>query len=183
MATNSDKLARLHQEIRHCQRCLLWKTAKNAVPGEGPANANVVFVGEAPGRHEDLTGRPFIGRAGKLLTQLLDGIGVKREAVFITSAVKHRPPKNRKPNPKEIGACKTWWQKQAEMINPELIVLLGRTASDSALGKDFWEKRGKVFREAGQDYFITYHPAAGLRSPVKIKSILEKDFKKLKARF
>ncbi len=138
-----------------------------------------MFIGEAPGRQEDLTGRPFIGRAGELLNRLLKIAQIKRENVFITSVIKHRPPKNRQPQKPEIKACKIWWQKQIEILKPKLIILLGRVASDTVLGKDFWKERGRLYQKEGERYFITYHPAAGLRFP-KIKKILEKDFKRLK---
>jgi uracil-DNA glycosylase len=173
-----ETIEKLAKQIRVCRKCGLWKAAKNAVPGEGGIGSRLIFIGEAPGRNEDLTGRPFIGRAGKLLAQLLEGAGIKRENVFITSVVKHRPPKNRKPKSKEISACKIWLRRQIEILKPKLIVLLGRVASDTIAGKDFWVKRGKFCRKEKQNYFIVYHPAAGLRFP-RFKKILGKDFKKL----
>lgn len=170
-----QKLEKLNIEIKNCKGCPLWKTAKNAVSGEGPINAKIIFLGEAPGRQEDLTGRPFIGRAGELLNRLLKIAQIKRENVFITSVIKHRPPKNRRPKKPEIKACKIWWQKQIEILKPKLIILLGRIASDTVLGQDFWKERGRLYQKGGRQYFITYHPAAGIRFP-KIKKILEKDF-------
>ncbi len=150
-----------------------------AVPGEGPISSKIMFVGEAPGREEDLSGRPFVGRSGKFLTKLVEAAGLKRDKCFITSVIKHRPPKNRKPKRNELEACKIWWQKQIEILNPRLIVLLGRTASDTVLGKDFWINRARIFKKDKRSFFITYHPAAGIRF-VKMEKILEKDFKKLK---
>jgi len=174
-----EKLEKLNKKIKECKRCPLWQAANNAVPGEGPICSRIMFIGEAPGRQEDLTGRPFIGRAGELLSRLLETAQIKREEVFITSVIKHRPPKNRQPKKPEIKACKTWWQKQIEILKPKLIILLGRVALDTVLGKDFWKKRGRMYQNEGERYFITYHPAAGLRFP-RIKKILEKDFKRLK---
>lgn len=173
-----EKLEKLNREIKKCKRCPLWKAANNAVPGEGPIYSKIMFIGEAPGRQEDLTGRPFIGRAGGLLDRLLKIAQIKRENVFITSVIKHRPPKNRQPKKPEIKACRIWWQKQIEILKPKLIILLGRVALDTVLGKDFWKERGKLYQKESGQYFITYHPAAGLRFP-RIKKILEKDFIKI----
>jgi len=173
------KLEKINQQIKKCKRCSLWQAANNVVPGEGSIYSKIMFIGEAPGRQEDLTGRPFIGRAGELLNRLLKIAQIKRENVFITSVIKHRPPKNRQPQKPEIKACKIWWQKQIEILKPKLIILLGRVASDTVLGKDFWKERGRLYQKEGERYFIVYHPAAGLRFP-KIKKILEKDFKRLK---
>jgi uracil-DNA glycosylase family 4 len=178
----SQRLEKLNKEVRSCKKCSLWGKEKKAVPGEGPANARIMIIGEAPGREEDLSGRPFCGRAGKLLSHLLEKNGFKRDGIFITSVVKHRPPKNRQPKKPELLACRIWWEKQIGIIKPRLIILLGRVATDTVLGKEAWDKRGKVFFQGGQGYFITYHPAAGLRFP-KIKKILEKDFKELKRKF
>lgn len=172
------KLEKLNIKIKSCKRCPLYKTAKNAVAGEGSANAKIIFIGEAPGRQEDLTGRPFVGRAGELLNQLFKISRIKRGKIFITSVIKHRPPKNRQPKKPEIEACKIWWQKQIEALNPRWIILLGRVASDTILGKDFWENRGGFFQKEKQRCFVTYHPAAGLRFP-QIKKILKKDFIKI----
>jgi uracil-DNA glycosylase family 4 len=175
----SQRLKELNKEVRGCKRCSLWGKEKKAVPGEGSVNAKMMIIGEAPGREEDLSGRPFCGRAGKLLSQLLKENGFERERIFITSVVKHRPPKNRQPKRLEVSACRTWWEKQIEIIKPRLIILLGRVATGTVLGKEAWARRGRMFSQNSQKYFVTYHPAAGLRFP-KIKKILEKDFKKLK---
>lgn len=173
------KLENLNKEIKNCKRCHLWRMAKNAVPGEGPKNAKIMIVGEAPGKEEDFSGRPFVGRAGKLLERLLEKDELKREEAFITSVVKHRPPQNRQPKKFEISACKPWLEKQIKIIRPKLIILLGRIASDTVLGKEFWRQKGKLLRQNDQKYFIVYHPAAALRFP-KVKKNLEKDFKKIK---
>ena len=178
------KLEKLNQEIRNCKKCSLWKTRGKVVPGEGPINAKIMVLGQAPGFEESKTGRPFVGRAGKFLNKLLRIAKIKREKIFITSPIKCFPPKNRKPTKKEIEVCLPYLKKQIEIINPQKFILLGEVAfsvffPDKKL-KDF---RGKwvTLREAQgkKKFFITYHPAAGLRFP-KIKKILEKDFRKLK---
>jgi uracil-DNA glycosylase family 4 len=163
----SQRLEELNKEIRNCKKCSLWERAKNAVPGEGSASTKLMIIGEAPGREEDLSGRPFCGRAGKLLTRFLEENGLERERIFITSVVKHRPPKNRQPKKSELSACRAWWEKQIEIIKPKLIILLGRVATNTVLGKENWEKKGKVFFQDGQGYFT------------QIKRILKEDFKRL----
>ncbi|MFH1036717.1 MAG: uracil-DNA glycosylase [Patescibacteria group bacterium] len=175
------ELEKLNKEIRNCRKCLLYKERKNAVPGEGPANARIMAIGQAPGREEDRTGRPFIGRAGKLLTWLLEIAGIKREKVFITSVAKCFPPGNRKPSEKEIAASLPYLKKQINIINPRRIILLGDVAFSVFFpGKKMGQFRGKIMKKDSRDFFISYHPAAGIRF-VKFKKILEKDFKKLRA--
>ncbi len=175
-----EELEKLNKEIRNCKKCPLWKTRKNAVAGEGPVEVKVMIIGQAPGAEEDKIGRPFVGRAGKLLNQLLKIARIKREKVFVTSAIKCFPPKNRKPTKKEINACFPYLKKQIEIINPQKFILLGEVAFSVFFPekklKDF---RGKWIKKEEKLYFPTYHPAAGLRFP-KIKKILEEDFKKLK---
>jgi len=178
MPDKEKALKQLENQIRKCRKCSLWKKAKNAVFGEGAENSKIIFVGEAPGRQEDLSGRPFVGRAGQLLNHLLKISKIKREKAFITSVVKHRPPKNRKPDKKEIKACFPYLKKQIDVINPQKIILLGEIAfkaffPDKKL-KDF---RGKSIKKDDKRYFIAYHPAAGVRFQ-KFRKILEKDFKK-----
>lgn len=180
MSDKKKELEKLNQKIRECSMCSLWKTAKNAVPGEGSINSKIMFIGEAPGRQEDITGKPFIGRAGKLLSQLLEKAGIKREKVFITSIIKHRPPKNRKPRKKELKKCRFWWQKQIEILNPKKIIILGKTAFDEIVGLgEFKDCRGRWLKINNRFYLPLYHPAAALRSPKKARKILEKDFKSI----
>ena len=119
-------LAQIADEIKVCLRCELHKTRTKAVPGEGPADARIMLIGEAPGWNEDQQGRPFVGAAGKFLEELLAAAGLKREDVFITNIVKSRPPGNRDPLPDEIAACEPWLQRQIEIIDPDVIVTLGR---------------------------------------------------------
>lgn len=178
--SKKEKLKKLNKKIQKCKKCSLWKTRKNAVPGEGPANAKIIFLGQAPGSKEDNIGKPFVGRAGQFLNQLLKIARINREEIFITSPIKCFPPKNRKPTKKEIEACLPWLKKQTEIINPQKFILLGEVAffvffPDKKL-KDF---RGSWIKKNGKEYFVSYHPAAGIRFP-KIKKILEKDFKKIK---
>jgi DNA polymerase len=178
MSKKEKELKKLHQEIKQCKKCSLWKLRKNTVPGEGPVTSKIMIIGQAPGVDEDRTGRPFIGRAGKFLNKLLKLAEVKRENVFITSPLKclPQPPKNRKPKRKEIKACLPWLKKQIEIINPKIFILLGEVAFSIFFPKEKLSNfRGKLIKKRNREFFITYHPAAGLRFP-KFKKILEKDF-------
>lgn len=182
---NQLLINKLQDRIANCRRCPLYQTASLPVPGEGNPNSKIMFIGEAPGRKEDETGRPFVGRAGKLLDELLKSINIKRESVFITSVVKHRPPKNRQPKTSEVKACSHWLKHQLSIVNPELIVTLGR------FGMEYFLPHEKISRLHGTiqlingkgnkkyTVFPVYHPAAGLRS-TRNKKILFEDFKKLK---
>lgn len=177
---DNGELEQLHNRVKECKKCELSETRKNAAPGEGSENSKIMFLGEAPGRVEDETGRPFVGRCGQLLTKLIESIGLERENVFITSPVKCRPPNNRRPKKSEICSCITYLDRQIEIIKPEIIVLLGNTAIETMLGKmDGINKlHGKTINRDGRIYFLTFHPAAGIRATGnKIK--LEEDFKKL----
>ena len=173
------------KEIEKCKKCRFLKGRINPVLGEGNAKAKIVFVGEAPGRTEDESGRPFCGRAGKVLDELLLSIGVKREDVFITNILKCRPPKNRDPKKKEIENCFPFLEKQIKMIGPDIICPLGRFSSkyilDRYIGKRNWgigEIHGK--RIKGKDFTIIpmYHPAFAVYNNKNIK-ILKRDFKKI----
>ncbi len=179
----------LINEIKNCKKCQLYKYRKKPVPGEGNINAEIMFVGEAPGAKEDETGRPFVGAAGKLLTKLLNDIGIKREDVYITNIVKCRPPGNRDPTDEEIKACIPYLFRQIELIKPRIIVALGRHAARVLLSEagikwtSMTRMHGKVFdvsiRGIRVKLFITYHPAAALYYP-KLKPGLEHDFLELK---
>jgi uracil-DNA glycosylase family 4 len=176
-----NDLEQIGWKIRECKRCSLWKRASSAVPGEGDQNAKIMFLGEAPGEKEDQSGLPFVGRSGRFLDVLLKKAGLDRKRVFITSVLKHRPPNNRKPNSGELNACRIWWKKQMEIINPKIVILLGWVAYKEILQKnDFAEKRGKITEKDGRIYFPTYHPAAALRFP-KFKKTLFDDFHKIKS--
>ena len=181
MMEKNGKLERLHREIRSCKKCPLWKTRKNTVPGEGPANAEIMCLGMAPGVEEDKIGKPFIGRAGKFLDELFKIAKIKREKVFITSSLKclPQPPPNRKPKKEEIEACLPYLKKQIEIINPKKIILLGEIAFSVFFPKKKLKNfRGKLIKKDDKEFFITYHPAAGIRFQ-RIKKILEEDFEKL----
>ncbi len=177
------------KEIEVCRKCPLHRTRINPVPGEGNENARIMFIGEAPGGNEDLMGRPFVGRAGKLLDLLLETIGLKREDVFITNVVKCRPPGNRDPTKEEIEACHYYLDKQISIIRPKVICTLGRFSMDYILNKfniphaSITESHGKVFevKNLSGKFFIIpmYHPAAALYNP-NLRGVLEEDFKTLK---
>ena len=153
--------------VRQCTRCDLYRTAKHAVPGDGNPKAELVLVGEAPGANEDETGRPFVGQAGQLLTKILAAINLRREDVFITNVLKHRPPGNRNPLPEEITACKPYLLRQLDIIRPKVIVALGTFAAQTLLDTKLpiGKLRGSVHHYHGIPLVVTYHPAALLRNP------------------
>lgn len=173
----------LESKIKICTRCDLYRTRTNAVPGEGPSNADVMLVGEAPGYWEDQKGRPFVGAAGKFLNELLGTAGLKREDVFIGNILKCRPPNNRDPTDDEIETCSPYLQKQIRLIKPRLIVALGRFAAGTLLGRPVSMRRSHgtlADCSYGGWYgklFISYHPAAALYGTNR--NLLEEDFKKL----
>ncbi len=172
------EIEKLHREIKQCKKCSLWKTRTKAVPGEGPVNAKMIFIGMAPGRKEDKIGRPFVGRAGQLLDQLLKIAAINRKKVFITSPLKclPTPPPNRKPKKEEIAACLPYLLEQIDIINPQKVILLGEVAFSIFFPKQkLNEFRGHWLKKEGRQFFITYHPAAGIRF-TKFKRILENDF-------
>ncbi len=150
------------------------------MPGEGPLNPQLMFVGEAPGATEDETGRPFVGRSGELLVQLIEGIGFSREDVFITSILKSRPPENRTPKKSERNACLPYLEKQIELVQPLIIILLGGVAISTMIGPcKLSEAHGRFYEAEGQTFFMTYHPAAALRFP-KTRDLMKEDFQTLK---
>lgn len=173
------ELDRIAQEINHCTECQK-DTIGIAVVGEGNQDAKIVFIGEAPGKTEAKTGRPFIGRSGKLLRSLIVEVGLKDEDVYITSPVKYLP-KRGTPSPKEIVHGKTHLDKQLKVINPEIIVLLGSVAAQGVLGEKLpvMKEHGKVIERNNKKYFLTIHPAAALRFN-KFRPIIKEDFKILK---
>jgi len=174
-----EDLKKIEDKISQCRNCSLWHYPK-AVPGEGPINSRVMFVGEAPGYHESVQGRPFVGAAGKLLDQLLDSINLKRENVFIGNMLKHRPPDNRDPLPQEIEVCKPFLDGQIKAIKPEVIVTLGRFSMNKFLPEEYISQaHGRVrkinYLGLEQILFPLYHPAAGLRNG-QILEALKTDF-------
>ncbi len=163
-------LKQIEINVKSCKKCRLCEMAKNAVPGEGNINAEIVFIGEAPGETEDLTGRPFVGRAGKLLEASLAEIGLQRADVWIGNIIKHRPPENRDPLPDEISACEPYLALQLKAIAPLLIVTLGR------FSMSYFYPEGKISRDRGHilktdlyNVYPVYHPAAALRNPTMMK--------------
>ncbi|HJR65722.1 MAG TPA: uracil-DNA glycosylase [Gemmatimonadaceae bacterium] len=153
--------------VRTCTRCPLYATAINPVPGEGSATAELMCIGEAPGATEDETGRPFVGQAGKLLTDILRAIKLSREEVFIANVMKHRPPGNRNPTPDEITACSPYLLRQVELIRPKVILALGTFAAQTLLDTKvaIGKLRGAMHWYHGTPLIATYHPAALLRNP------------------
>lgn len=159
---NAPDLSYLAEKISSCPLCPLSLSRNCAVPGSGPSHAKIMLVGEAPGREEDLKGLPFVGRAGKLLDEALAQAGIKRSDVFITSVVKCRPPKNRKPKKGEIQQCFPYLQAQMDAINPKIICLMGNTATGAVLGiQGVTTLRGQILDNR---FLVTYHPAAVLRN-------------------
>jgi len=125
-------LTKLHLKIRRCKECRLWKNSKNAVPGEGPKDAKIMLIGQGPGEKEDETGRPFVGRAGEYLDEVLEKNNIERKKIFITSIVKHKTPDNRKPKKDEIKACFSYLEQQIDEIKPDIVVLMGNVAKENA---------------------------------------------------
>jgi len=172
-------LEELAAAVRVCTRCPLQSGRTNAVPGEGPVNASIMFVGEGPGFHEDRQGRPFVGSAGKFLEELLEGIGMTREQVYIANVVKCRPPGNRDPLPEELTACKLYLDRQIELIRPKVIVTLGRFSMYRYFpGQSISRIHGQA-KQVGHTLVVPMlHPAAALHQP-QWKDTIVADFKKL----
>jgi DNA polymerase len=167
-------------DVLVCPRCDLALSRTHVVVGDGPADARVMLIGEAPGRNEDRQGRPFVGAAGRILDRALDGAGIDRSAVYITNVVKCRPPGNRVPKKHEIEACSVYLRRQLELIAPDAVVLLGRTAAESYLGRkvDMGGEHGRHFLHDGRKIMITYHPAAIIYNR-KLKDTIEADLRGL----
>ena len=171
----------LERQIASCTLCPLSEQRTNAVPGEGSRSADVMFIGEGPGFHEDRDGRPFVGPAGQLLEQLLSRIGLRRADVYITNMVKCRPPNNRDPMPAELAACKPYLDKQLELINPKVIATLGRFSFSKFFpGQPISRARGKPRKWENYTVFPMYHPAAALHNP-GLRPTIEQDFMRLPA--
>lgn len=171
-----QSLEEIAREINACKRCALSKSRRHAVAGEGSPEAELMLVGEAPGREEDKSGRPFVGRAGRLLTRVLNDACLSREEVFITSIIKCRPPGNRRPKKREIKACLPYLRRQLAAINPRVVLLLGGVAAEAVLGiRRVGETRGRPVRR-DRTYLITYHPAAVLRN-VNLLPYLSEDIR------
>ena len=173
----SNPLDALSSKIMSCVKCNLSKSRTNAVPGKGNSKAEILFIGEAPGRNEDLKGEPFVGSAGKILSEALEHAGLSREGVYITNVVKCRPPNNRLPFQEEKDSCHEHLSKEMEIIQPKIICILGNTAYESLLGGgSITKNRGKIIEKNGQVYFLTIHPAAVIYKP-QLRSVLKDDMK------
>jgi DNA polymerase len=176
-----SELTDLYAQIRVCQKCDLGKARTNAVPGEGPEHAEIMMIGEAPGFHEDQQGRPFVGAAGKFLDELLAGINLKRDQIYICNVLKCRPPGNRDPFPDEMDACKAYLDRQIELIKPKIIITISRFA----MARWFAEKKiseihGKPKKVGDLVVLPMYHPAAALHQP-SLKRVLQDDFNRIPA--
>ncbi|MDO9528945.1 MAG: uracil-DNA glycosylase [Syntrophales bacterium] len=171
----SVTLEEIRGALGDCQRCSLHEARNNLVFGEGNPNADLVFVGEAPGADEDLQGRPFVGRAGQLLTKIINAMGLTREEVYICNILKCRPPGNRNPRPEEIRVCEPFLIEQIRAINPEVICALGTFAAHTLLNTDapISLLRGKFHSYQGIKFMPTYHPAYLLRNPGAKKQVWE----------
>jgi len=176
-----EELKALREEALACQRCNLRAHAQRVVFGEGNEKALLMLVGEGPGAEEDRQGRPFVGAAGELLNKILDAAGISREEVYIGNVVKCRPPNNRVPTKEEVAACRTFLDRQIELIKPKIIVCLGATAAQALIGPEvritkirgLWHEKGEI------KIMPTFHPAALLRDPTKKRPAWE-DFQKVR---
>lgn len=184
------EMERIEERIKTCKRCELWKTRTNPVVGEGSLSAKIVFVGEAPGYYEDLKGEPFVGKAGKVLDELLDSIGLQRYDVYIANVLKCRPPGNRNPATEEIIACTPYLDAQLEIIQPEIIATLGNFSLSYIFDKfGLHSKKDKISKIHGEVFAVStiagvvkivplYHPAVATYNPNMMET-LKKDFKVL----
>ncbi len=182
-------IEKINDEVVVCVQCRLWEHREHAVPGDGDVDARIMFIGEAPGRQEDLRGLPFVGAAGKFLDELLQNVGLSRRKVYITNVVKCRPPRNRDPKPDEVATCtKLYLTRQAQVIQPQFLVMLGRHSATYVLSKAGIEVNG-VARVHGKVYEISpfdfpviaipmFHPAAALYNK-KYRGLLEEGFEVL----
>jgi uracil-DNA glycosylase family 4 len=182
--TNAEKLENIHKKwFKECD-CELKKTATQPVPGAGNPDAEIVFIGEAPGKNEDLKGIPFVGAAGKFLDEMLGEIKLERKDIYITNIVKYRPPNNRDPEPEEKAACREWLMEELNLIAPKLIVFLGRHAMNNFFPAEQISKaHGKLLIKSFKDvptkfFYALYHPAAALYDG-SMRETLMADFKKL----
>lgn len=181
MTTQTSRAEDLSSRVRTCQRCPLAETRTNAVPGEGPLNAEVLLIGEAPGMNEDKQGRPFVGQAGQFLEELLAAAGLKRQEVYICNVLKCRPPANRDPAPDEIAACRDYLDEQIEMVDPLVVVTLGRFSMAKWFsGQTISRIHGTVKEADGRFVVPMFHPAAALHQQNLRPTILN-DFRMVPA--
>ncbi len=173
-------LEELHKKCKQCEKCRLRETATQVVPGEGDPHADIMFIGEGPGKVEDKTGRPFVGPAGKFLNVLLKSIDLERKDVFIANMVKCRPPNNRDPEDDEKKACRPWLNKQIELIEPKIFVPLGRHAMHKFLpSAKISKEHGNIYEKGGRIYAVMYHPAVALYNG-SMRSVLLEDMQVLR---
>ena len=179
----NDTWEQLRRDCESCTACGLHKTRTNCVFGTGSTEADILFVGEAPGENEDQTGIPFVGRAGKLLDQFLFAVDIPRDKVYIANILKCRPPKNRDPLPEEEDACMEFLRRQVRLLRPKVIVCLGRISAMRLIKPDFriTKEHGEWFEKGNLLLTAVYHPAALLRDPRKKEEMME-DMKKIKAK-
>ena len=174
-----QELKKIKKQVTQCTKCELSKTRNNSVPGKGNFKSDVIFVGEAPGKNEDMKGEPFIGIAGKKLSIALENAGITRDDVYITNIVKCRPPKNRVPSQHEKVMCSIYLEKELLIINPKIVCLMGNTAYHSILnGKEISKNHGKIVDKDNKTYFVTFHPAAMIYNK-KLDAVFKNDIKKL----
>src|SRR5215216_5034234 len=176
-----DSLDIIGSEVRNCRMCRLCETRTVGVPGEGDPRSEIMFIGEGPGFHEDQQGRPFVGAAGQLLVEMLQLIGLRREEVFITNVVRCRPPGNRDPLPDELSACDSYTQRQIAVLDPKLIVTLGRYSMARFIGTGpMRDLHGRAREWNGITCLAMYHPAAILRTPTpEMRRVYEDDFRRI----
>lgn len=180
---SADSVSAVNELVSKCERCILHKTKTKDVPGVGAETAEVMFIGEAPGKDEDLRGEPFVGRAGQLLTEMIQGLGWERKDVYIANVLKHRPPANRDPLPEEAEACWPYLKRQIQIIDPKLIVFLGRHAMNRFFPTlKISECHGKAFRKdfggRKQVFYALYHPAVAIYNS-NMKETLKEDFNRI----
>lgn len=172
-------LSELYKEIARCEDCELSRHRSRVVPGEGSEDADLLFIGEAPGWHEDQQGRPFVGPAGHFLDELLRSIGLRRDDVYIANVIKCRPPSNRDPLPSETMACRKWLDRQIALIRPKVVVTLGRySLAQFFPGDAIGKVRGKARKKDGVIYFVMYHPAAALHQQ-SLRQVIAEDMLKI----
>lgn len=175
----AEELSQIAEEVSACTRCALHHSRKNAVPGEGPPDSDIMFIGEGPGFHENEQGRPFVGAAGKLLDDLLAKIDMERSDVFIGNVVKCRPPGNRDPQGAELSSCSEYLERQIQAINPKVIVTLGRYSLMHFMpNAKISDVHGQAMQVKGRLVVAMYHPAAGLHQR-SLMSTIEEDFKRI----
>lgn len=171
---------KLEKACKNCKECILANKRTNVVIGDGNKSSDIMFIGEGPGADEDIQGIPFVGKAGKLMNMAFEGLGIKRQDVYIANIVKCRPPENRNPEDEESLSCSKYLESQIKLVNPKIIVLLGNVALKNILGKDYsiTKTRGQIIEKDNIKYMPTFHPAALLRDESK-KILFWQDLKKI----